>query len=63
MGITQERFDDRLEFLRAFLEIKSAINALAIASNLHNDGEVAQHLQALNGLMNSMIARLEKDRG
>ena len=61
MAIERERFNDRMEFLRAFLEIKGTLNMFAIQTKLSDHPEIKSHLGNLETMMSDMLARLEKD--
>lgn len=63
MPISLERFDDRLEFLRAFLAMKGAVQTIAFKANLKDDQDVVEVLSELNTLMEAMVKKLERDRG
>lgn len=62
MAISNERLSDRVEFLRAFLQLKHAIDEIADKSKLLDDVDVKNSTKNLNDLFDTMLDRLEKDQ-
>ena len=62
MPISNERLQDRVELLRAFLEIKGAFDTLALKANLHTNPEILASSKRLDTLVDTMLNRLESDQ-
>lgn len=62
MSISSERASDRVEFLRAFLELARSFEILSEKTNLRSDPDVAGAMEKLNTLVDTMLNRLEADQ-
>lgn len=62
MPISNERLKDRIEFLKAFLELKSAFEVIAVKSKLQKDADVEGAIHNLTSLFDSMLDKLEKEQ-
>lgn len=62
MPISNERLQDRVELLRALLEIKGAFDTLALKADLHTDPEILAASERLGTLVDTMLNRLEADQ-
>lgn len=62
MPMSDERFEDRIEFLKAFLALKSAIQTVTVHAGLSDNPEVVERVVKLDEMMNDMISRMQRDQ-
>ena len=61
MSIPDDKFADRIEVIRGFVALQSAISSIALATGTTENQYVKPKLDAVIEYVNQMISRLEKE--